>query len=49
MSILRSLTSNPEILTQAGLDAAYDVYAFGGKGDLNRGLAVASGSLPEGC
>jgi hypothetical protein len=39
---------NPYIGLQAGLDAAYDTYAFGREGDLTKGLTAAGGGTVGG-
>jgi hypothetical protein len=36
------------IIPQAGLDAAYDIYAFGREDGLEKGLYAAGGGLPVG-
>ena len=46
MSFVRNFATT--ILPQAGLDAAYDVYAFGREDGLEKGLYAAGGGLPLG-
>jgi hypothetical protein len=46
MSFARNFATT--ILPQAGLDAAYDVYAFGREDGLEKGLYAAGGGLPTG-
>lgn len=46
MSFVRDFST--AILPQAGLDAAYDVYAFGREDGIEKGLYAAGGGLPVG-